>query len=393
MKKTMPILFIISLIVLVTVMIMNDADPNKKNDILELKAKVLSTNDSEIVQAGVSKIGYQSLKVEILEGKYKGEITKAVNQLVGKMDYDNYYEAEDKVIIGVLEENNKIKGAKAIDFYRQGWQLILFGLFVICLIIYAGFTGLRALFSFIASLYIIWKILIPGLLEGREPLLLSTLVLTLLSGIIIFSVAGFTKKGFSAFAGTICGLFVTIGITIFFGARLGLYGMTSPFAESLLFSGHLDLNMKHIFYSAIIIGASGAAMDISMDVAASMEEIKHKKPDISCKELIASGFRVGKAVIGTMTTTLLLAYSGGYLTLLMLFMTKNSSFVRIINLKIVSAEIMRTVVGSIGLVLVAPLTAIITGWILSIDLPDMIKKFNFNKNNNEETPINTIKKI
>ncbi|WP_276717184.1 YibE/F family protein [Caloranaerobacter azorensis] len=114
-----------------------------------------------------------------------------------------------------------------------------------------------------------------------------------------------------------------------------------------------------------MIGASGAAMDIAMDVAASMEEIKIKKPDIQRKELIQSGFNIGRAVIGTMTTTLLLAYSGGYLTLLMLFMTKNSSLIRIINLKIVSAEIMRTLVGSIGLVLVAPITAIVAGWIFT----------------------------
>jgi uncharacterized membrane protein len=129
----------------------------------------------------------------------------------------------------------------------------------------------------------------------------------------------------------------------------------------------MDLNMQHIFYAAIIMGASGAAMDIAMDVCASMEEIKKKKPDIDRKTLIQSGFNVGRAVIGTMTTTLLLAYSGGYLTLLMLFMSKNTSFARMINLKIVAAEIMRTIVGSIGLVLVAPITAIVAGFVFSYD--------------------------
>jgi len=373
MKKAVSVFLMIGLIVLMISIFIYDDSKIKKDDILEVKAKVLETDDSEMIQAGISKIGYQSLVVEIIEGKYNGKRVKAVNQLVGKLDYDNYYKSGDKIIVGILEENNEIKGAKAIDISREKWQFILFCLFVFCLIIYAGFTGLRALFSFIASLYVIWRFLIPGLLEGKEPLALATVVLTLLSAIIIFSVAGFTKKGLSAFAGTMCGLFVTIVITIFFGAKLKLYGMTSPFAETLLFSGHLDLNMRHIFYAAIIIGASGAAMDIAMDVAASMEEIKLKKPEIECKELIASGFNVGKAVIGTMTTTLLLAYSGGYLTLLMLFMTKNSSFGRIINLKIVSAEIMRTVIGSIGLVLVAPLTALFAGWIYSVEFKEVIK--------------------
>lgn len=379
MKKAMPILVVMGLIVLMVLMFIYGDSGIKESDILEVKAKVLETDDSEMIQAGISKIGYQTLKVEILEGKFKGREIKASNQLIGKLDYDTYYKPNDKIIVGISEENNEIDGVKAIDISREKWQLALFCLFVLCLIIYAGFTGLRALFSFIASLYVVWRFLIPGLLAGKEPLVLAAIVLTLLSAIIIFSVAGFTKKGLAAFAGTICGLLVTISITIFFGRELKLYGMTSPFAETLLFSGHLDLNMRHIFYSAIIIGASGAAMDISMDVAASMEEIKMKKPEIGCKELIASGFNVGRAVIGTMTTTLLLAYSGGYLTLLMLFMTKNSSFGRIINLKIVSAEIMRTVVGSIGLVLVAPLTALLAGWIYSVEFKNVFKTVKANQ--------------
>ena len=105
-------------------------------------------------------------------------------------------------------------------------------------------------------------------------------------------------------------------------------------------------------------------MDIAMDIAAAMDEIRLKKPDITPRELIRSGFTVGRQVIGTMTTTLLLAYSGGYLTLLMVFRVKDPSFMRMINLKIVSAEILRTLIGSIGLVMVAPITALLGGLIM-----------------------------
>ncbi|MCG8531800.1 MAG: YibE/F family protein, partial [Desulfovibrionales bacterium] len=111
-------------------------------------------------------------------------------------------------------------------------------------------------------------------------------------------------------------------------------------------------------------GASGACMDIAMDIAASMDEVKLKKPDISPMELMRSGFTVGRHVIGTMATTLLLAYSGGYLTLLMIFRVKEPSIMRMLNLKIVAAEIMRTLVGSMGLVTVAPITALVGGIIM-----------------------------
>lgn len=369
-KKIISVVFGILLIVLVVGLLFSNDDQQaeKNTDTLEVKGIVLETDDSNVVQSGISKIGHQVLKVKIQEGKYKGEIVKASNYLLGALEIDNFYKPNDKMIVALLEQDDKIVDAKAVELYRQDWILILFGVFVLCLILYARFIGLKALFSFVASLFVIWEVLITGLLEGKNPLILAVYVITLLTAIIVFSVAGFTRKGLAAFLGTICGLFITTGITLLFGAKLGLYGMTAPFAQTLVFSGHLTLNMQQIFYVAIIIGAAGAAMDIAMDVAASMEEVKSKKPDIGMKELIQSGFNVGKAVIGTMTTTLLLAYSGGYLTLLMLFMTKNSSFVRIINLKIVAAEIMRTVVGSIGLVLTAPITAVLAGWIFSLKI-------------------------
>ncbi len=198
-----------------------------------------------------------------------------------------------------------------------------------------------------------------------------SLILILLSAIIIFSIAGFSKKGVSAFCGTITGLIVTIFITVFFGSKLELYGFTAPYAQTLMIN-HMSVDIKSIFYASIVIGASGAAMDIAMDISASMSEIMEKKPDITYQELLQSGFNVGRAVIGTMTTTLLLAYSGGYLTLLMLFLTKNSSYTRIFNYKIVAAEVLRTVTGSIGLVMVAPITAFIAAWILKTNFNEVI---------------------
>lgn len=352
--------------------LISDNNPSTK----EVKAKVIEVDNSEVVKTNITSIGYQNLTVKILEGKFKNEIVPAGNGLIGQLDADSIYEPGDIIVAAVLEKENAIHSVKALDFYRQDWQLILFLLFVFSLILYGRLIGLKALFSFIASLFIIWYFLIPGLLKGNNPIALTVFIIMLLSGIIIFSVAGFTKKGVAAYTGTICGLLVTIIITLFFGQKLSLDGLTAPFASTLLFSGYLELNMLQIFYAAIIIGASGAAMDIAMDIATAMDEIKNKKPEIGFKELVQSGFTIGRAVIGTMTTTLLLAYSGGYLTLLMVFMSKNSSFTRIINLKIVSTEIMRTLVGSMGLVLVAPITAIISGYILTKDikLKEIIKR-------------------
>lgn len=282
--------------------------------------------------------------------------------MIGKFELDNYYKVNDKVIIAILENGSNIDKIQVIDMYRQGYLLGLVLMFSISVIFFAKIVGVKAILSFFISLLIIWKMLIPQLLNGANPLLMTVIAVVLLTGVIIFLVAGFTPKGISAFSGTILGLCVAIAITLFFGERMALYGIM-PYAENLMYSGYMNLDYQSIFYAAIIIGASGAAMDIGMDIAASMEEVILKKPTINRKELIQSGFNVGKSVIGTMSTTLLLAYSGGYLTLMMVFANQNTSLIRMLNMKIVVAELMRTLVGSMGLLMVAPITAIIGGYI------------------------------
>ena len=341
-------------------------EPAMDPSTMEAQARVLAVDDSEVHTSGLSHIGFQTLEVEILTTRFKGVKTRATNSLNGQVDLENLYHVNDTIIAAIImDKNANIAHVKAVDLYRQNSLLTMFTVFTIALLLYAGAIGVKALLSFILSIFIIWEILVKQILAGHPPLLTTTFTLILLSAIIIFMVAGFNRKGLTAFLGTISGLAVTLGATLFFGKQTGLFGMTQPYVNALIFSGYYNLDIRQIFYSAIILGASGAAMDIAMDIAASMDEIRTKKPDISAKELIKSGITVGRQVIGTMTTTLLLAYSGGYLTLLMIFRVKDPSFMRMINLKIVSAQIMRTLIGSIGLVMVAPITAVLGGVIIA----------------------------
>lgn len=333
-------------------------------DVTEVKAQVLHVDDTEVQSSGMSHIGYQTLEVKILEGPFKGEAVSAVNSLVGQTDIENLFEEGDVIIAAVFLKNGAIDYVEAVDLFRQNTLIALFALFVIALLLYAGVIGIKALISFVFTVFIIWEVLIQQILDGYNPLITTTYTIVLLSAIIIFMVAGINRKGCTAFLGTISGLFVTLFVTFYFGWEIGLFGMTQPYVNNLIFSGYYHLDIRQIFYSAVLLGASGASMDIAMDIAASMSEVKNKKPDICPKELITSGFNVGRHVVGTMATTLLLAYSGGYLTLLMIFKVKEPSVMRMINMKIVAAEIMRTLVGSIGLVVVAPITAIVGGIII-----------------------------
>lgn len=326
------------------------------------KAIVLETNESDVSQLGIVKTGEQTLKIKILTGKFEGEVVDAGNLLFGKMEFDKIFSVGDKILAVInLDENGDLIDAQAIDHYRLNVEFWLLLLFVAMLIGYAGFTGFKAVISFGFTGLFIWKVLLPGFLKGYDPVLLSLGVVLVLTGAIIFLVGGLNKKGITAFFGASAGVLLTCVLSIFFTDVFQIHGAVKPFSETLLYSGFAHLDLTEIFLAGIFIASSGAVMDIAMDIAASQHEIIEKRPDISRKELILSGFRVGRAVVGTMTTTLLLAYSGGFTALMMVFMAQGTPVVNILNLNYVSAEILHTLVGSFGLVTVAPLTAIAGG--------------------------------
>jgi uncharacterized membrane protein len=149
-----------------------------------------------------------------------------------------------------------------------------------------------------------------------------------------------------------------------FTKQFHLHGAVLPFAETLLYSGFAHLDLTKIYVAAVFLACSGAVMDLAMDVAASMHEVVVRHPGISRKEAFSSGITVGRAVVGTMTTTLLLAYSGSFLTLLMAFMAQGVPLANTFNLIYVAAEVLKTLVGSFGLVTVAPFTALMGSLLL-----------------------------
>lgn len=178
-------------------------------------------------------------------------------------------------------------------------------------------------------------------------------------------VAGFTRKAYAAILGVILSSLFACALSMVFGRLFKIHGAVMPWAESLLYSGYQHLNLTAIFLSSIYLACSGAILDLAIDISAAMEEIVEKKPGIPKQELIKSGFSIGRAVLGTQTTTLLLAYSGGFIAMMMVFMAQGTPILNILNLKYIAAEIMHTLIGCFGLILVAPLTALISGIMLS----------------------------
>ncbi len=330
-----------------------------------VRARVVSTDDSTIKDTGLVRSGEQSCEVLLLGGSHKGETFRAYNMLNGSLEQDKIYQAGESALVLVSLDGESVASVSMIDHYRINGEIWLLLAFFALLMLFAGWTGLRAVLSFVLSVLTIWKVLVPLSLNGMNPIFVGAVVTGGLTVLIIALVFGFNRITLAACTGAVAGLIVTAALGVVCTNAFRIHGAVMSFSESLLYSGYETLNLTQIFMASIFIGSSGAMMDLSVDIAAAVNEVVHKRPDLSRFEAMMSGMRVGRAAMGTMTTTLLLAYSGSYVALLMVFMAQGTPLINVFNYKYVASEIIHTIVGSFGLVAAAPLTAAAAGFFLA----------------------------
>ena len=331
----------------------------------KVPAQVVSVDDSDLQTHGLLKYGIQMLQVKIKSGPHCGKIFRAENTIRAQMDLDKYFQSGDSILVAFPDgEINEDMVLNAQDYNRTGWTFLLAGLFMLFLLIFGRWTGAKALFSFLLSVLIIWKAVIPLILRGWNASWTIFICVVLLTAAIMYLVAGVNRKGTAAFLGAISGVFAGLCMSHLFTFLMKINGAVLPYSQALYYSGYQFLDLQDLFTGALILASSGAVMDLAMDIASGVEEVARHNPSLSVKELTASGMRIGKSVVGTMTTTLLLAYSGGYITLLMMFSVQGNSLIDIINNPLVAAESVKTLIGSFSLVLVAPFTAVFAGIML-----------------------------
>ena len=328
-------------------------------------AEVTAVDNSAIIDTGLVRSGEQRCTVTFRNGLFQGKTATAINLLQGSLEQDKLFSEGDTAQVVVNYDGETIKRVTMIDYFRVTGELLLAGLFILFLIVFAGRTGISAILSFALTVLAIWKLLVPLYLNGYNPIWVGLLINLLLTTLIIALVYGFDNRCAAAVSGSFLGILVTCILGVIFTDLFKIHGAVMSYSESLLYAGFQHLNLTQIFMASIFLGSSGAVMDLSVDITSAVHEVVEKKPDIRPWEAVKSGMNVGRAAMGTMTTTLLLAYSGGYIALLMVFMAQGTPVEHIFNYKYVSAEIIHTVIGSFGLVSVAPFTALCAGLLLT----------------------------
>jgi uncharacterized membrane protein len=302
----------------------------------------------------------QEVEVKLLSGEFKGETVTLENILTGNPYYDIKLKSGTKVLLHA-EDNGEGVEYSIEDIKRSG-TLIWLSLIFCGLLIYTGKKkGLYSLVSIVLTVLLITHLLCPMILFGINPIVATILVCTISTVGTMYLVGGFNAKSTSAAIGAVLSLIfagILSGITMLTAHLSGFSGENSSF----LYSAHPELNFVGLTISMMVLATLGAVMDVAMSISSTINEIYLTDNDKTVKELIMSGMNVGRDIIGTMANTLILVYLGGALPLVLI--AGNIDLQKFVNLNQVVTEIASALIGSIGIVICVPFTAIVASWLI-----------------------------
>lgn len=348
-------------------------------DHMYLKAKVLNVEEERVEtddQKGTSQGLFgqyvnQIVTVEILDGEYKGIVYEASHVIMNQPGYDIIVEPGDEVVLYVEHWGGEIENVYIADHARDKQLLYLLGIFALILVVVGRMQGIKTIITLGITIGAIYWILFPLLFKGYNPIIVTVLVAALVTTVILTIIGGLSVKTAAAIIGTTGGVFAAGVLAMLFGTAAHLTGFSNEEVRMLIYIPQkIEFDIRGILFSGMIIGALGAVMDVGMSIASAVSEIKKANPSIQAVKLINGGMNVGRDIMGTMANTLILAYTGGAIPLILVFIAYNTPFIKIANLDLIATEIVRALVGSIGLIIAIPVTAVVAGVLSSMQKED-----------------------
>lgn len=307
-------------------------------------------------------LGHQDIQVKVLTGEFKGEIHDVRNPL-GRT-YNVYTKENMKIVVSIYSNGSGVESIRVYSHTRSNVIYFLIGLFFLAILAVGRVNGLKSIISLIFTGIMIVFFLIPWIISGYNPILIAIITAALSTIVTFYLNNGWSKKTLAAVCGTLSGVTIAGGISYWAGRIAYLSGMTMDKAEQLIYiADDTGMQVRGLMFAAILIASLGAIMDIGMSITSSAFELYSVNDKLSKKSLFKSSMNVGKDIIGTMTNTLILAFTGGLLNLLIITMANRMPYVQFINLDMFSIEFIQALAGSIGLVLTVPITAAAATWL------------------------------
>ena len=305
----------------------------------------------------------QEVTVEITEGDYIGD--EFTTNYVLSYDIDGKilaYELDvgNKVTVQIIENADGTISVTVLDVVRANYIGIMFAIFLLSVVIIGGVKGVKAIVGLLYTIALIYFVLIKGIFNGQDAIANSIITTILvITGTFIIIGTGINKKILTAAIGTVGGVLSAGIMALIFNNLAKLTGAGEDAIQLSINMTTINFNFRELLFAGILVSALGACMDVGMSIASSLDEIKMKNPDITWQELFKSGMNIGRDVIGTMTNTLILAYVGGSLTLILLFMASNMNIYEILNKETIAEQVISAVAGSMGVVYTVPITSFV----------------------------------
>lgn len=243
-------------------------------------------------------------------------------------------------------------------YYRSGRLLGLGIIFTLCVLLFGGRKGFNTLLSLGLTFGAIFAVFVPSILSGKNIYAMSILVCVYTTITTLSVVSGFNKKSLCAAIGCLSGIALIGIITVIMNRVLLLTGIVDEHSRYLAnLPVENGINLRAIIFAGIIIGAMGAIMDVAMSISSALWELKEKAGKINFETLFRSGLNIGRDIFGTMANTLVLAYIGCSLSVVLILGVYSNSLLSLFNMEMIIVEILQALAGSFGILLTIPLTA------------------------------------
>jgi uncharacterized membrane protein len=323
-----------------------------------LRADVLAVVEEGTIDQGGFEQPYQRLRLRISDGSLVGQEVEVEHGLLGFTNQERIYEAGDRVLV---EHTRTLEGEDVLyvtDYVRTRPLLWLTLIFIAGTLLLSGWQGLRSLIGLGISLAVIVGFVVPQILTGRNPVAVAILGSMVMMGLSLYIVYGWNRKTHVAVTGLGLSLVLTGVLAVAFVGWTRLSGYGAEEAGFLQVAG-VQLDLQGLLLAGIIIGSLGALDDIAVGQSSSISELSKANPSLKWRALFRHGMSIGRDHIAAMVNTLVLAYVGVALPLLLLFSVYSEPLGTTLNREIIAEEIVRTLVGSLGLLAGVPLTSLI----------------------------------
>lgn len=327
-------------------------------------AEVVTITDEGQITLGTHPQLYQTMLVKVLQGEYKDQeftISYGKNQI--RSD-DNRFTAGDKLYVMVGEGPDGALHASYSDFDRSRVLLILFIGFVLAVLAMGRRKGLGALLSLCFSMFIILCYIIPHILNGEDPVLISLIGSGILLGISLYMTYGWNLKTHASVISMILTLLITGGLSALFVSLAHLNGYGDENALYLIQMSSIQINVQGLLLGGMIIGTLGILDDLVTSQSAAVVEIHGANPALNMRQTFLRAIHIGQDHVAATVNTLVLSYTGASLPLLLVFTLAQGSYQYLINSEMLAEEIVRTLVGSLGLVFAVPISTLIATLII-----------------------------